>query len=73
MFGPWLGTTESIFQQPLGINVHPGMGLGQYRNFRSTAQLSFMTTEDDVSDFEQQPFADAEFAENPEQRLYLIA
>jgi uncharacterized protein YegL len=24
--------------------------------------------EDDVSDFEQQPFADAEFAENPEQR-----
>jgi hypothetical protein len=24
--------------------------------------------EDDVNDFEQQPFADAEFAENPEQR-----
>jgi uncharacterized protein YegL len=46
------------------------MGLGQYRNL--TAQLSFMTTEDDVSDFEQQPFADAEFAENPEQRCPCI-
>jgi uncharacterized protein YegL len=41
--------------------------VGQDRIDQWDSQI-FETMEDDVNDFEQQPFADAEFAENPEQR-----